>query len=331
MIQDDNLLGLGSILADNKFKFNTVFQNENGIGNEDINIFDSPYENCFLNCAYYSEDEFANCFKDTKLTSLLSLNIQGLASKFNNFQEFLNELACHKFSFDIIGLQEIHSIINKDFFKLNGYHELINKNRVLSRGGGVGFFLSEAIKYKILDEVSIFHEMIFESIFIETELPDQTRIIIGNVYRSPSPIENMTQSVQLDSFIDIMSNVVSKLSDYNSKVYILGDFNIDILQYKNHRKTQEFIDNMFASGFLQIINHPTRISSHANSSSATLIDHIWTNSLNDFYSSGIITTHISDHYAPFHFLNNSKVVNRPKFIKTRNFSNENINSFKTLL
>ena len=141
----------------------------------------------------------------------------------------------------------------------------------------------------------------------------------------------MTQSVQLDSFIDIMSNVVSKLSDYNSKVYILGDFNIDILQYKNHRKTQEFIDNMFASGFLQIINHPTRISSHANSSSATLIDHIWTNSLNDFYSSGIITTHISDHYAPFHFLNNSKVVNRPKFIKTRNFSNENINSFKTLL
>ena len=331
MIQDDNLQGLGSILADDKFRFDSLFQNENGIGIEENIIFDSPYENCFLNCAYYSEDEFANCFKDTKLSSLLSLNIQGLASKFINFQEFLNELACHKFSFDIIGLQEIHSIVNKDFFNLNGYHDLINKNRVLSRGGGVGFYLSEAIKYKILDEVSIFHEMIFESLFIEAKLPDKTTVIIGNIYRSPSPIENMTQSVQLDSFIDILSNVVSKLSDYNSKVYILGDFNIDILQYKNHRKTQDFIDSMFASGFLQIINHPTRISTHANNSSATLIDHIWTNSINDFYTSGIITTHISDHYAPFCLLNSPKVVNMPKFIKTRNFSSENINSFKTVL
>ena len=331
MIQDDNLLGIGSILANDNYKFNSLFQNENGIGSQENVIFDSPYENCFLNCAYYSEHEFANCFKENKLSSLLSLNIQGLASKFNNLQEFLNELACHKFSFDIIGLQELHSIINKDFFKLRGYHELINKNRVLSRGGGVGFFLSETIKYKILDEVSIFHEMIFESIFIEAELPDKTTIIVGNVYRSPSPIQNMTQSVQLDSFIDIMSNVVSKLSDYNSKVYILGDLNIDILQYKNHRKTQDFIDNMFASGFLQIINHPTRISDHANNNSATLIDHIWTNNINDFYTSGIITTHISDHYAPFCFLNSNKPANRPKFIKTRNFSAENINSFRTLL
>lgn len=136
MIQDDNLLGIGSILANDNYKFNSLFQNENGIGSQENVIFDSPYENCFLNCAYYSEDEFANCFKENKLSSLLSLNIQGLASKFNNLQEFLNELACHKFSFDIIGLQELHSIINKDFFKLRGYHELINKNRVLSRGVG---------------------------------------------------------------------------------------------------------------------------------------------------------------------------------------------------
>jgi exonuclease III len=330
MIQDENLLGLDD-LNNNEFKFNNLFNNLNDIGINNLE-FDSPYENSFLNCAYYSEDEFLQCFKDSKLSSLLSLNIQGIGSKFSNFQEFLNNFKYSMFSFDILALQEIHNVHDKDSFFINGYHELIYKSRTSSNGGGgVAFYVSNVIKFKILEELSIFHDKIFESIFIEAELPDNTKIIVGNVYRSPSPVSNLTQNEQLESFIDIMSNVVSKLSDYDRKVYILGDFNIDLLQFKNHRKTHEFIDSMFASGYLQLINHPTRVAQHANSNSATLIDQIWTDNITDFYTSGIITTHISDHFAPFCFLNNSKSKDRPKYIKTRNFSDENINSFRNLL
>ena len=42
--------------------------------------------------------------------------------------------------------------------------------------------------------------------------------------------------------------------------------------------------------FYAAINKPTRITSH----SATLIDHIWTNNFENYKSSGIIYTSISD-------------------------------------
>ena len=115
MIKDENLLGLDD-LNNNEFKFNNLFNNLNDIGINENLEFDSPYENSFLNCAYYSEDEFLQCFKDSKLSSLLSLNIQGIGSKFSNFQEFLNNFKYSMFSFDILALQEIHNVHDKDSF-----------------------------------------------------------------------------------------------------------------------------------------------------------------------------------------------------------------------
>ena len=330
MIQGENLLGLGDILNNDNLRLDSLFNNHNNIEDENI-VSDSPYENCFINCNYYDEDDFINNFKNSKLSSILSHNVQGINSKFNNFREFLNNLKSQNFSFSIIGLQEIHSVIDRECLNIDGYHDLIFKSRSQSRGGGLGFYISSHIKFKILNDISVFHEKIFESIFLELQFPDNTKLIVGNVYRSPSPVPNLTQTEQLNMFTDIMSNVITKLTDYDEKVYIIGDLNIDLLQFKSHRQTNEFIDSMFSSGYLQIINHPTRVAHHANNSSATLIDHIWTNRNLDFYNCGIITTHISDHFAPFCFIDHSIKENGPQYIKTRNFSDENINSFRNLL
>ena len=331
MIQGENLLGLSDILDNDNLKLDSLFNNLNNIGIEENIISDSPYENCFINCNYYDEDEFIDNFKSSKLSSILSHNVQGINSKFNNFKEFLSNLKSQNFCFNIIGLQEIHSVIDKDCLNIDGYHDFICKTRSLSRGGGIGFYISSDIKVKVLDDISIFHEKIFESLFLELQFSDNSKLIVGNVYRSPSPVPNLTYAEQLNMFTEIMSNVITKLSDYNQKVYIIGDLNIDLLQFKAHRKTNEFIDSMFSSGYLQIINHPTRVAHHANNSSATLIDHIWTNRNLDFYNCGIITTHISDHFAPFCFIDHSNNENGPQYIKTRNFSDENINSFRNFL
>ena len=56
---------------------------------------------------------------------------------------------------------------------------------------------------------------------------------------------------------------------------------------------------LFSHGLLPIVTKPTRITSHT----ATLIDHIYTNSSISHITPGIATTDISDHLPVFCILN----------------------------
>jgi len=81
---------------------------------------------------------------------------------------------------------------------------------------------------------------------------------------------------------------------------IIGGFNIDILKYDIHRNLNYYIDNVFSRGFVPLIHKPTR----SIPSTATLIDHIYTNDIMDTNrcSSGIIITDIADHLGTFHLV-----------------------------
>ena len=55
--------------------------------------------------------------------------------------------------------------------------------------------------------------------------------------------------------------------------YILGDYNINLLNHQFHHTTGDFINTLLPNGFYPLIDKPTRITS----SNATLIDNIVTN------------------------------------------------------
>ena len=57
----------------------------------------------------------------------------------------------------------------------------------------------------------------------------------------------------------------------------MGDMNIDLLNFAHHDKTNSFIDSIFSLGYLPFITKPTRIAH----TSAKLLDHIYSNSIND--------------------------------------------------
>ena len=62
------------------------------------------------------------------------------------------------------------------------------------------------------------------------------------------------------------------ISKERKECVIMGDMNIDLLEYESHRKkTNDYLENIFAHGFIPVITKPTRICN----SSATLIDHIY--------------------------------------------------------
>ena len=78
-------------------------------------------------------------------------------------------------------------------------------------------------------------------------------------------------------------------------MYIVGDINIDLLKYHSHQQqTERYLDMIYSLDLLPVITKPTRITSHT----ATLIDHIYTNTVSRL-TSGIVTVDISDHFPVF--------------------------------
>ena len=102
---------------------------------------------------------------------VLSVNIQSLSSKFNDLKSLISSLLISNCAPDVICLQEIWRIPGSEFFNLDGYHPLEFSSRHSNvQGGGVGIFVNKKLNFSANKKLSIFHDRIFESIFIESLL-----------------------------------------------------------------------------------------------------------------------------------------------------------------
>ena len=86
----------------------------------------------------------------------------------------------------------------------------------------------------------------------------------------------------------------------NKTVVLLGDFNADLLKYDQNSNISDFLDLMYSPLLLPHIFIPTRTTS----SSATLIDNIFTNNYNSSFVSGNLVNTLSDHHAQFLIMGN---------------------------
>ena len=75
----------------------------------------------------------------------------------------------------------------------------------------------------------------------------------------------------------------------------MGDFNIDLLKSQVCHFAQNFLLTLQSYTFTPTIDKPTRI--HRNS--ATLIDNIFVNNIENSFLSGNILSDISDHFSQF--------------------------------
>ena len=92
-----------------------------------------------------------------------------------------------------------------------------------------------------------------------------------------------------------LNPLLDKLSKENEQVFLLGDLNMNLLNYNDHQPTNEFLDSLTSNSFLPYILQPTRLTSH----SKTLIDNIFSNVISYEVISGNITATISDHLPQF--------------------------------
>ena len=86
-----------------------------------------------------------------------------------------------------------------------------------------------------------------------------------------------------------LNPLLGKLCKENKQVFLLGDFNSNILNYNDHQPTNEFLNSLASNSFVPYILQPPRLTSH----SKTLIDNIFSNIIPHEVISGNID--VSDH------------------------------------
>ena len=137
----------------------------------------------------------------------------------------------------------------------------------------------------------------FQSLWIEIQLQQKSNIICGIIYRQHNSPKR---------FQEYFDDKLERLITSNKSIYIMGDFNINLLHAETSCYAQDFLLSLQSFSFIPTIDKPTRVYNN----SATLIDNILTNKVDVEITSGNIISDISDHYSQFCISHN--FIQRPK-------------------
>ena len=195
---------------------------------------------------------------------------------------------------------------NYELYRLNRY-QAEHQYRAQKGGGGVSLYIKEGLEYFLRSDISV-NNTILESLFIEVDkecIEKQHNAIVGVLYRPPG--------TDLKSFNEYVEGFLAKIKAEKKFLYLLGDYNIDLLQSDKHSSTQDFLDILYSHHLLPNITKPTRVTK----SSATLIDNIFSNDISSYDNllTRIMYTDITDHYPVFYIDHSSTLKLKNNIVK----------------
>ena len=97
-----------------------------------------------------------------------------------------------------------------------------------------------------------------------------------------------------------LNKLLGNISREQKSIFLLGDFNVNLLNYNEHNQTNEFLDSLASNLLTPLILEPIRITSHSN----TFIDNVFSNVIDPDIISGNLTATISDHLPQFAIIPN---------------------------
>ena len=85
-----------------------------------------------------------------------------------------------------------------------------------------------------------------ESTFIEIVNPRKSNIIVGVIYRHPS--------MDLADFnCNYLNKLLENISKEQKSIFLLGDFNVNLLNYNENNEINEFLDYLASNPFIPLI------------------------------------------------------------------------------
>ena len=312
----------------NNFIFNPYARNYllNSTGNliddeAQNNEFWNKISDLLISCSY-KQQKNVHVSTETEL-KVFSLNVQSLRNKIDHFRQ---EIANYN-KYDVLCFCETNLKFDKlpnkeNDILLEGFHAPLLKNplRVSGKGGGLVTYISKRVCDS--EDIKEFEPQIdttncsgeFQLIKIHKCKGFNSTKVVGNIYRSPSGSP--------DNFVKLFDSVCRSLDRHSRKHIVLaGDLNIDLLKHENFQAAQNLIDTLSKYGFVQLVSRPTRITEN----SCTLIDHVYSNNIENTISCNILTTDISDHLATLTSINlGGKKLNKRSKLINKNGANKNI-------
>ena len=256
---------------------------------------------------YYGEIDFSNLLVENPGFSILSMNIQSVNAKFDEFQSFVSRMNIIN-PISAICLQEcwLGDADNVTMFNLENY-EMTFLPKSCCAHGGLIIYVHKQFECRVMTEVVVQASgWEYVCVKVSHRKPQSKIYVLCNIYRKPNEIVD-----DLDTFTIELSSLLYKIKNLKHSSYVCGDFNIDLLKVKENRHYCKYFDEIIAHGLFPKITLPTRICE----SSSTLIDNIFTDNIDEVGTSGILLNQISDHQMMFTLVENrSYVINVPKFI-----------------
>ena len=116
---------------------------------------------------------------------------------------------------------------------------------------------------------------------------------MGVIYRDPS--------IDISDFkCNYLKKVMKNISKEQKSIFLLGDFNVNFLNYIEHNQINEFEDSLASTSFILLLLQPTKITSHSNS----LLDNIFSNVIDPDLISGNLTATIYNQLPQFAIIPN---------------------------
>ena len=240
---------------------------------------------------YHSVNEF-QLLNKSKSLNIFHTNINGLESKFDNFNEFLSSTNT---KMDIVAITETSEKDEIGFLnnvEIEGYDFYHTASKSLK--GGSAIYVNNKFNSIQRNDLEI-SNVEFESTWIEIKNKNSKNIVTGSIYRHPH--NNSTD------FFQYLEKCLSKLSKENKEVYICGDFNFDLLKIDTDSITQNFFNMLCSYSFLPNILQPTRVTVNT----ATVIDNIFSNNIQDEMKCGNILLTLSEHFSQFASIYREKI------------------------
>lgn len=231
------------------------------------------------------------------------VNVRSLLANFLSLQDHLLQKR-----YDVLGVTEtwLHGGVGNEAVNIAGY-TFVRLDRSFKRGGGVGFYIRDNIKFSMILSDST---DCVEHLWLKVVVARYT-YAVGVLYRPPS-------SSQEQFLIKFEDCLVTVYNDYTN-IICLGDFNIDMLNGGSSAGTLGSLADTF--DLRQVIQEPTRISR----TTVSLIDLVFCNC--DVCDVGVVDAGIADHCVVFLNLARFNAFEPVKQITYRNFKYFNLDSF----
>ena len=271
----------------------------NNLSNSNVNQEDLVIDN--VTCEYYDLKNFHELLLGgTYQCNVIFNNIRSIPKNFDEFVTINLDQLIQKFN--IVGFCETRLTNDiENLFQIEGFSQFTNNN---SRSkGGVALYCNSSLKCKVIKDLSLMYDHI-ESLFIESSTRG-IKITYGIIYRRPG--------TDIDAFLSDLNQILLNPAVRSSKCIIMGDFNLNLLE--NTRHTNDYANIFYSSNFCARTTRPTRVSS----TSATLIDHIWSNFTDLDQLNGILMNDQSDHFSPFLLSSQIQPQNQPRTFRFRNY------------